>query len=169
MIIVLGTVLFCVFVYFSTYFCAFHCILTVPPPKYIIILLLLPNILYRCCCYSWVEYLSKDMWKESIGSFLFIGFPLFSTHFQHFSVYSSSDLRCYTHTTHLYLSHWTCNHSWIAFINVLFCMSCYYHSHLIIPYLAQILGFWVTCGVKMMSLCHGWCWQPPLNCFPHPY
>ncbi len=29
------------------------------------------------------------------------------------------------------------------------------------PYLAQILGFWVTCGVKMMSLCHGWSWQPP--------
>ena len=23
------------------------------------------------------------------------------------------------------------------------------------PYLAQILGFWVTCGVKMMSLRHG--------------
>ncbi len=40
-------------------------------------------------------------------------------------------------------------------------MSCYYHSHLIIPYLAQILGFWVTCGVKMMSLCHGLGWQPP--------
>ncbi len=40
-------------------------------------------------------------------------------------------------------------------------MSCYYHSHLIILYLAQILGFWVTCGVKMMSLCHGWGWQPP--------
>jgi hypothetical protein len=39
-------------------------------------------------------------------------------------------------------------------------MSCYYHSHLIIPYLAQIRGFWVTCGVKMMSLCHGWGWQP---------
>jgi hypothetical protein len=39
-------------------------------------------------------------------------------------------------------------------------MSCYYHSHLIIPYLAQIWGFWVTCGVKMMSLCHGWGWQP---------
>jgi hypothetical protein len=29
------------------------------------------------------------------------------------------------------------------------------------PYLAQILGFWVTCGVKMMSLCHVWGWQPP--------
>ncbi len=28
-------------------------------------------------------------------------------------------------------------------------------------YLAQILGFWVTCGVKMMSLRHGWGWQPP--------
>ncbi len=27
--------------------------------------------------------------------------------------------------------------------------------------LAQILGFWVTCGVKMMWLCHGWGWQPP--------
>jgi hypothetical protein len=23
------------------------------------------------------------------------------------------------------------------------------------PLLSQILGFWVTCGVKMMSLCHG--------------
>ncbi len=29
------------------------------------------------------------------------------------------------------------------------------------PYLAQILGFWVTCGVKMMWLCYGWGWQPP--------
>ncbi len=29
------------------------------------------------------------------------------------------------------------------------------------PYLAQIMGFWVTCGVKMMWLCHGWGWQQP--------
>jgi hypothetical protein len=29
------------------------------------------------------------------------------------------------------------------------------------PYLAQMLGLWVTWGVKMMSLCHGWSWQPP--------
>ena len=30
------------------------------------------------------------------------------------------------------------------------------------PYfLAQTLGFWVTCGVKMMWLCHGWGWQKP--------
>ncbi len=29
------------------------------------------------------------------------------------------------------------------------------------PYFTQILGLWVTCGVKMMSLCHGWGWQPP--------
>jgi hypothetical protein len=28
-------------------------------------------------------------------------------------------------------------------------------------YLAHILGFWVTCGVKMMSLLHEWRWQPP--------
>ncbi len=27
-------------------------------------------------------------------------------------------------------------------------------------YLGQILGFWVTCGVKMMSLRHGWGRQP---------
>ncbi len=27
-------------------------------------------------------------------------------------------------------------------------------------YLAQILWFLVTYGVKMMSLCHGWVWQP---------
>ncbi len=28
-------------------------------------------------------------------------------------------------------------------------------------FLAQILEFWVTCGVKMMWLCHGWGWQSP--------
>jgi hypothetical protein len=28
------------------------------------------------------------------------------------------------------------------------------------PYLAQMMGLWVTCGVKMMSLCYGWGWQP---------
>ncbi len=28
-------------------------------------------------------------------------------------------------------------------------------------YLGQILGFGVTCGVKMMRLCHGWGWQSP--------
>ncbi len=29
------------------------------------------------------------------------------------------------------------------------------------PYLAQIWGLWVTYGVEMMSLRHGWGWQPP--------
>ncbi len=29
------------------------------------------------------------------------------------------------------------------------------------PYLAQILEFWITHGVKMMSLGHCWGWQPP--------
>ncbi len=28
------------------------------------------------------------------------------------------------------------------------------------PYLAHTLWFWVTCGVKMMTLCHSWGWQP---------
>ncbi len=45
-----------------------------------------------------------------------------------------------------------------TFNNVLFCRSCYHHSHLIIPWLAQILGYVVTCGVKMMQLCQNWCW-----------
>ncbi len=35
------------------------------------------------------------------------------------------------------------------------------HKQLHLPYFAHILGFWVTCGVKMMSLHHGWGWQPP--------
>ncbi len=26
------------------------------------------------------------------------------------------------------------------------------------PYLAQILGYVFTCGIKMMHFCHGWCW-----------
>ncbi len=40
-------------------------------------------------------------------------------------------------------------------------------------YLAQISGFWVTYGVEMMWLCHGWMsWlrlTSTSNCFPHPY
>ncbi len=39
-------------------------------------------------------------------------------------------------------------------------------TQLYLPYLAQILGFWVTCEVKMMWLCHGWGWQPPQTA-PH--
>ncbi len=27
--------------------------------------------------------------------------------------------------------------------------------------MTQILGLWITCGVKMMWLCHVWGWQPP--------
>ncbi len=29
------------------------------------------------------------------------------------------------------------------------------------PYLAHIFWFWVTCGVKIMWLCHVWGWRPP--------
>ncbi len=29
------------------------------------------------------------------------------------------------------------------------------------PYLAQILCFWVTCGVEIMLFHHCWGWQPP--------
>ncbi len=40
------------------------------------------------------------------------------------------------------------------------------HKQLYPHYLAHILGFWVTCGVKMMSLGHGWGWQPPKPLLP---
>ena len=104
------------------------------------------------------------MWKIPLGLSCLLDFRYFSTHFWHFSMYSSQfypAIHCLTHATHLYLSHRTCNHTWIASNNVIFCMSCYFNFHLIVSYLAQILGFWVTCGVKMMWLCHGWGWQPP--------
>ncbi len=62
---------------------------------------------------------------------------------------------CLMHAVQLILHtityHTEHNHTWIASNNAIFCMSCYYHSHLIIPYLDQILGFWVICGVKW---CH---------------
>jgi hypothetical protein len=32
--------------------------------------------------------------------------------------------------------------------------------------LGRDLGFWVTCQVKMMSLGHGWGWQPPQTASP---
>ncbi len=35
------------------------------------------------------------------------------------------------------------------------------HTQLYPQYFAHIFGFWVTCGVKMMSLRHGWGWQSP--------
>ncbi len=49
-------------------------------------------------------------------------------------------------------------------LSTLICCPLAYNSSLTQLYsqiLAQILGFWVTCGVKMISLCHGWGWQPP--------
>ena len=37
----------------------------------------------------------------------------------------------------------------------------YFLTQLLPHYLAQILGYWVTCRVKTMSLSHGWGWRPP--------
>ena len=34
------------------------------------------------------------------------------------------------------------------------------------PYLAKILGFWVTCRAKMMLLRQGWGWKPPQTTSP---
>ncbi len=146
-------------------FVLFPVIYLFPPPN-----TLLSCYYYQIFCWDVVplhvlSICHQDMWKNPLGLSCLLDFCYFSTHFQHFSVYSSRfypDVGCQTHTTHLYLLHWTCNYTWLATNNVLFCMSCYYHSHWIIPYLAQILGFWVTpCGVKVMSLCHGWGWHSP--------
>ncbi len=54
-----------------------------PPKKYTIILLLIPNILYRCCCYSCIEYLPSRYVKKIPGAFLVywisaIFLPIFS-------------------------------------------------------------------------------------------
>ncbi len=114
----------------------------------------------------------QDMWKKSIGTYLFNEFqPFFYQILAFFSVFLQFlpwCTLCKTHTTHLYLSHWTCYHTWVASDNGLVCMCCYYHSQLIIPYLAKILGYWVLVESK-------WCHyvmveaDSYLKCFSHPY
>ncbi len=145
---------FCLFYHlFVHFFTAFYLF---PPSK-----TLLSWHCYQILCLDAVtihalSICHQDMWRNPLGLSCVLNFCYFTIHFWHFSVYSSCfypDVHCLTHTTHHYVSHWTCNHTWIASNNVIFCMSCYYHFHLFIPY--------VTCGVKMMSLCHGWDWQPP--------
>ena len=55
----------------------------------------------------------------------------------------------------IHITHITC-------LSTLICCPLAYSSSLTQfypPYLDQILRFWVTCGVNMMWLCHGWGWQ----------
>ncbi len=126
--------LFCEKIFYSTYFCIFHCILPVPTPQYTIILLLLPNIMPRCCWYTCTEHLTSRYVKKIHWVFLvywisFIFLPIFGI----FSMYSSRfepAIHCLTHDTHLFLSHWTCNHTLLASNDFIFCMSCYYNFHL---------------------------------------
>ncbi len=78
-------------------------------------------------------------------------------------------------STHL----WSQNNVTMSWLKLTATLNCFPHPYktfakslsssltqLYPPYLAQILGFWVTCGVKMMSLCHGWDWQPHLKLLP---
>jgi len=61
----------------------------------------------------------------------------------------------------------TASHKHIKYIQRV-CRSSAYSSSIkqIHPhYLAQMLGYVVTCGVKMMSLHHCWGWQPPQTAF----
>jgi hypothetical protein len=61
----------------------------------------------------------------------------------------------------------TASHIYIWLIQIVWAHWYAIHRHKVAallsypPYLAQIWGFWVTCGVKMMSLGHGWGWPPP--------
>jgi hypothetical protein len=64
-------------------------------------------------------------------------------------------------SSHIHITHITC-------LSKLICCSLAYSSSLTQfypPYLDQILRFWVTCGVNMMWLCHGWGWEPPQTDF----
>jgi hypothetical protein len=66
----------------------------------------------------------------------------------------SATSNCFPHP---YYANTTC-------LSTLICCPLAYSSSLtqLYPhYLDQILRFWVTCGGKMISLCHGWGWGPP--------
>ncbi len=112
------------------------------------------------------------MWKKTIGTFLFIGFTLF---LYPFSVIADSDFGVLSHlfVKTMSLCHgWGCKQSqtappihlrhfqsvWVHWYAV------HWHTVVVLnSYLIRVLGFWVTYGVKMMSLCHGWGWQTPQN------
>ncbi len=66
---------------------------------------------------------------------------------------ADSHLNCFLHPQNTLIKH----------LSTLICCPLAYSIRLnkMYPhYSVQILWFWVTCGVKMMSLCHGWGWQP---------
>ncbi len=148
--------LFCDFVYISTYLCIFSLYFTCSHPqihnypgtitKYYVSMLLL---------YMYWASAIKICEKNPLDLSCLLDFCYFTTLFWHFLVCLSCfypDVRCLTHTAHHYLSHWTCNHNWIASKNVIFCISCHYHSHLIIPYWGW--GNDVTCYTLR---CHAKC------------
>ncbi len=61
------------------------------------------------------------------------------------------------------------HHTYIKCLGTLICCPWAYGSspkQLYPHFLAHILWFWVTCGVKIISLCHGWAWQPPHTASP---
>ncbi len=67
---------------------------------------------------------------------------------------------CFPHPSYTY--------TYTYSVSALICCPLAYGSsltQLIPPNLAQVWGFWVTCGVKMMSLRHVWGWQPPQTAF----
>ncbi len=101
--------------------------------------------------------------------------------------YMAVDSNSYTHTTWVrfgVLAHlWSQNDVIISWLRLTATSNCFPHPHwtytkclstlvcgpwacgssltkLYPHYLGQILEFWLTCWVKMMSLCHGWGWQP---------
>ncbi len=150
--------LFCDFVYFSTFFSCFTVFYLFPPPNTLLSCYYY-QIFFIWCCYTCLSICHQDMWKLSMGSFLFIGIqrffypqcipPVFTLMYNvklilHTSTYHTEHVIILV--KHLIMFYFV----WAALIVLIW-----------LSYLAKILGFWVTCGVKMMSLCHGWGWQPP--------
>ncbi len=72
-------------------------------------------------------------------------------HFCHGWCLQTPQTASHIHIRHIWLSTLIC-YPWAYSISL---------TQLYPPCLAQILGLWVTCRVKMMRLCHGWDWQPP--------
>ncbi len=109
------------------------------------------------------------MWKKTIGAFLFIGITLF---FYSFSVivrlrFGGSGSLVESKWSHYVMVEAESNlkllpPSILDISKVFECIAVHWHTVAALhSYLTRVLGFWVTYGVKMMSLRHGWGWQPP--------
>jgi hypothetical protein len=111
----IGKCLFSVMLSMLAPICAFVTVFYLfPPPNTLLSWYYCKNIMFRCYCYTCTLHLPSRCVTNPLGLSCSLDFRYFTTNFWHFSVYSSRfspDVRCLTHTTHLYSSHWTCDHT----------------------------------------------------------